>query len=107
MFNELSDEIRVLTLKAAELVASEQIEQCLSILVKRQALLEKLDRIYQDSSQYDRSHYSSAFTELILWVQQQDAPNSSKVMQLREQSKKDSVTQIKTKKALHHYKNLT
>jgi len=107
MFEYLSNNIRSLTLKAADLVASEQIEQCLSVLEKRQALLEKLEATYQESSLNNNNDYSSAFIELIQWVQQQDAPNRSIIMRLKEQSKKDSVTQIHTKKALHHYKNLT
>lgn len=107
MFTQLSKNIRLLTLKAAELVASEQVEQCLDVLVERQALLEKLEQTYQASSPNSLDEPSSAFVDLILWIQQQDAPNTAKIMQLKKQNQKDVVKQIKTKKALHHYKNLT
>jgi hypothetical protein len=106
VFTQLSEEIRILTLKAASLVLSKQIEQCLSALVERQNLLEKLKTIYQESSQHNHDELSSDFTELIQWIQQQDETNSCKVIKLREQSKKDSIKQVKAKKAILHYKKL-
>jgi len=107
VFSQLSEKIRLLTLKAAELVVSEQIEHCLSVLVERQALLEELKKTYLESSQFNHDDLSLEFTELLHWVQQQDAPNIQKIAQLRDISKKDSIKQVKAKKAIHHYKNLT
>ena len=107
MFTLLSDEIRALTLKAADLVADEQIEQCLSVLVERQTLLEKFAKIYQESAPDNYYELSTAFTDLIHWVQQQDATNSGKIIKLREQSKKNCISQVKAKKAISHYKKLT
>ncbi|MBA6253857.1 MULTISPECIES: hypothetical protein [unclassified Colwellia] len=107
MFTQLSEEIRLLTLKAASLVLCEEIEQCLSVLVERHALLEKLKIIYQESSQNNHDALSSNFTELIQWIQQQDEANCCKIIKLREQSKKDSIKQVRAKKAILHYKKLT
>lgn len=107
MFTQLSDEIRLLTLKAADMVVNEQIELCLSVLVERQRALEKLKEVYQASPQHNHNDLSSEFTELLQWVQQQDSPNLNKIMQLREVSKKDSINQVKANKAIRHYKNLT
>lgn len=107
MFVLLSDKIRALTLKAADLVIEKQIEQCLSVLVERQTLLEKFAKLYQESSADKHANFTAIFTELITWVQQQDASNSSKILELREQSRKNCINQVKTKKAISHYKKFT
>jgi predicted house-cleaning noncanonical NTP pyrophosphatase (MazG superfamily) len=107
VFTLLSEKIRVLTLNTTDLVVNEQIEQCLNVLVERQALLEKLAQTYQEYSQHNDDRLSAEFTELIQWIQQQDATNYHKIIKLREQSKKDSINQVKAKKAILHYKKLT
>jgi len=103
MLAQLCQNIRDLTVQAAELVADNQIELCLSILIKRQALLEELAQ-HQQSSPDNNQENSSLFIELIQWIQQEDAINSEKVIGLRAQNKTKSVTQVKINKALHHYK---
>lgn len=105
MLTQLCQRIRALTLQAEELVGNKQIEQCLALLVERQNLLIQLK--HQFLSSESDPNLSATFTALLRWVQQQDAINIAKVMALRDQSLQDSVTQIKIKKALHHYKNIT
>lgn len=107
MFSFLCEKVRVLTLKITDLVADKQIEQCLNALEERQVLLEKLAQVYQEATQEDPEEISATFTDLIKWIQAQDAINSHKVIELREQSKKDSISQIKAKKAILHYNKLT
>ena len=105
MFNQLCQRIRDLTLQAAEFVGNKEIEQSLALLVERQRLLEQLK--VQFLSTGDDPDISTNFTSLLLWIQQQDAISSAQVVQFREQSKQETVTQVKIKKALHHYKNVT
>ncbi len=105
MFTLLSQRIRALTQQAEQLVDNKEIEQCLALLVERQRLLEELKQ-HLLSTEHD-PELSTDFTSLLLWLQQQDAINSAKVVQFREQSKQKSVAQVKIKKALNHYKNVT
>jgi len=105
MFTQLCQRIRLLTLQAEELVNNKEIEQCLALLVERQSLLEQLKAQYL-SVGHD-PELSTTFTSLLRWIQQQDALNNAKVVQLRQESKQESVAQVKIKKALHHYKNVT
>lgn len=103
MLTQLCQNIRDLTTEAAELVANNQIELCLAILIKRQGLLDELAQCHQFSPDENREN-NSMFIELIHWIQQEDAINSEKVVELRTQTKKSSITQVKINKALHHYK---
>lgn len=105
MFEQLSQRIRALTIQADTFVENKEIEQCLSLLIERQSLLEQLKSEFISSKSDQR--ISSAFTSLLLWIQQQDQISSAKVVEYRKQSKQASVTQVKIKKALHHYKNVT
>lgn len=104
MFSQLCEDIRQLTLQAAELVSKNEIEQCQSVLVKRQVLLDELIHQYQAS--LNNEAFKLILVELIRWVQQQDAVNSAKVIKLKEDNKDSSVAQLKISKALHHYKNI-
>jgi hypothetical protein len=105
MFIPLCENIRALTYEAAELVADNQIESCLVILTKRQALLDEL-AIHFHSSANNSARNKSMFIDLIHWLQNEDAINSSKVIALRAQSHKNSMNQAKVSKALNHYKNI-
>jgi hypothetical protein len=92
-------------MKISLLVSDNNIEHSLQLLIERQNLLEQLKEQFLSS---DRSSgLSTDFTDLLIWIQQQDTIDSAKVMQLRDKSKQKSVDQAKIKKALHHYKNLT
>ena len=42
MFEQLSQRIRALTIQADTFVENKEIEQCLSLLIERQSLLEQL-----------------------------------------------------------------
>lgn len=105
MFTQLCQRIRALTLQAEEFIDNRDIEQCLKLLVERQNLLDQLKEKFL-SARHDPD-ISMAFTSLLEWVQQQDVINNAKVVQLRKKSKQESITQVKIKKALHHYKNVT
>lgn len=105
MFNQLCQDIRDLTLQAAELQSNKEIEDGLALLVKRQTLLEQLQALFISAE--DNSKLYTPYTSLLLWVQKQDAINSAKIIEFREQSKHKSVHQAQIKKALNHYKNLT
>ena len=105
MFTQLSQRIRALTLQAESCVDRKEIETCLAFLVERQTLLEECKGQFL-SKDHD-PELSQDFTALLLWIQQQDAIYSAKVVKFREASIQESVTQAKTKKALHHYKNVT
>lgn len=105
MFTQLSQRIRKLTLQAETSVERKEIELCLALLVERQNLLEQFKAQFL-AKKHD-PELSKAFTSLLQWIQQQDVINNAKVVKYREASKQKSVTQAKTKKALHHYKNVT
>ncbi len=105
MFIQLCQRIRALTLQAEALVDNNQIEQCLALLVERQSLLEQLKEQFL-SADHD-PELSTTFTALLHWIQEQDAVSNARVVKFREQSKQESVAQVKVKKALHHYKNVT
>lgn len=105
MFIQLSERIRQLTLQASELIDNNEIEQGLALLIERQTLLEQLKVKFL--STVNDPEISKVFTALLHWVQQQDEVSNAKVIQLREQSKQKTVTQVKIKKALHQYKNIT
>lgn len=105
MFIQLCQRIRASTLQAEALVDNKKIEQCLALLVERQSLLEQLKEQFL-SADHD-PELSATFTALLHWIQDQDTVNNAKVVQFREQSKQESVAQVKVKKALHHYKNVT
>ena len=104
-FKELSQQIRDLTLQIKSLVDRQEIKHCLDVLIERQNLLEQLQEIFISTEK--TPEYSTEFTSLLRWIQQEDAVNSAKTLQLREQSKEASVNQAKTKKALNYYKGVT
>jgi len=104
-FKELSQQIRDLTLQIKRLVHKQEIKQCLQVLIERQSLLEQLKK--SSVSATKPSENSTEFTSLLRWIQQQDVTSSTKILQLREQSKEASVNQAKTKKALNYYKGVT
>tara|TARA_B110000881_G_scaffold61452_1_gene52942 strand:+ start:2538 stop:2858 length:321 start_codon:yes stop_codon:yes gene_type:complete len=106
MFIPLCENIRTLTVQAAELVADNQIELCLSILIKRQALLDELALQYQSSPDKNTAD-THMFIELIRWIQQEDSINNAKIITLRSQSHENSMNQAKVSRALNHYKNIT
>ncbi|MBU2869974.1 hypothetical protein [Colwellia sp. E2M01] len=103
MFNQLAENIKALTLQANRFVDDHNIEQCLTTLKDRQHLLEQYK--IQLLTNKPTPECSQAFTSLLLWVQQEDAISSAKVVRYKEQSKQASVNQVKIKKALNHYKN--
>jgi len=105
MFIDFYQRIRTLTIQSDEFIDNNEIELCLALLVERQYLLEQLKNLV--SGDPTNNEQLSAFTSLLVWIQQQDIISNLKVVQLKEQSKQASTTQVKIKKALHHYKNIT
>lgn len=105
MFTQLSQRIEALTLQIEILVDQKEIEQCLALLVERHTLLIELKATFDATK--NNPELSKAFTSLLKWVQQEDAIYSAKVLDYRKQSKQESIDQVKTKKALRHYKNVT
>ena len=105
MFIDFCQRIRTLTIQSDEFIDNNEIELCLALLVERQYLLEQLKNLV--SGDRINNEQLSAFTSLLVWIQQQDIISNLKVVQLKEQSKQASTTQVKIKKALNYYKNVT
>ncbi len=106
MHTDLFQQIRYLTQQAITFLDEDKAEQCNFALVKRQSLLEEL------KSKHDKylginEELSEKFVALLKWIQQQDTPAIINATDKKNQTIKNSLTQIKTKKALQQYKNVT
>jgi|GEM_PF-4986321 len=115
MYAQLFKEIKSLTKQAIELIENDNIEKCNLILVKRQTLLEELEIKHKLSSKNpsqksihpeSNETFTQRFIELMIWIQQHDHPAIINVKQKQQQNKERSISQVKTKKALHQYTNL-
>lgn len=104
MYSTSLQDIRELTLQATKLVELNEIEQCNIVLLKRQHLLEQLNKYYLSLSD-NKEEFKQHFIELIYWIQQQDQPSCAQAIQKKQQNIKKSMLQVQTKKALKQYKN--
>jgi hypothetical protein len=105
IIKNLFQKIRELTLKNTDLITDNKIEECLNILVARQALLDELNTSYQlypDNS----LDYSAKYIELIHWIREQDGVNYVRIVKLKDQNIVASVKQAKVNKAIQLYKNI-
>jgi len=104
MHTDLFNQIRYLTQQAIILLNEDKIEQCNIVLAKRQSLLEEL-KSKHDACLENKKEFTDKFVELMKWIQQQDTPAIINATDKKSQTIKNSLTQIKTKKALQQYKN--
>ena len=114
MFEALFQQVQQLTQQAAAFVKTGEVDTCQAVLVERQQCLESLDKQIKslqansitDIEIIKFNVIKQNYIELLIWIQQQDAPAIIQATQLKNAHQKKIIHQNKTAHAIKQYTRL-